>query len=203
LIQRGITGQGERIDISMLECLTEWVSPPLLVWKGTGKVPARVGVRHNMIVPYGAYACVDGAVMFAVQNAGEWKRFCAGVMGSVDLETDPRFATNALRLQNRHELESLIEQRFADRPERDVLALLEAADIPTGSVNDVPAVASHAQLAARNRWTVVGSPSGEIPALIPPHNLRGVEPRMGDVPGLGEHTTEILAELARGRDERN
>lgn len=205
LIQRGRTGRGERIDISMLECLTEWVSPPLLVWKGTGKVPARVGVRHNMIVPYGAYRCSDGAVMFAVQNAGEWKRFCAGVMQDVGLETDPRFATNALRLQNRDALESLIERHFAGRPERDVLAMLEQADIPTGSVNDVPAVASHAQLAARNRWTAVGSPSGEIPALIPPHNLRGVQPRMGNVPALGEHTAEVLAELghARGREERN
>ncbi|HEY4218632.1 MAG TPA: CaiB/BaiF CoA-transferase family protein [Gemmatimonadaceae bacterium] len=195
LIQRGTTGQGERIDISMLECLTEWVSPPLYVWKGTGKVPARAGVRHNMIVPYGAYACSDGAVMFAVQNAGEWKRFCVGVMHDAALESDPRFATNALRLQNRDELEQLIGQKFAGQAERDVLAALEAADIPTGSVNDVPAVASHEQLVARQRWTTVGSPGGEIPALIPPHNLRGVQPRMGNVPALGEHTAEVLAEL--------
>ena len=203
LIQRGITGFGERIDISMLECLTEWVSPPLYVWRGTGKVPARAGVRHNMIVPYGAYRCGDGAVMFAVQNAGEWKRFCAGVMGDPALVDDPRFATNALRLQNREALEALIEQRFAGRSEQDVHAWLEAADIPTGSVNDVPAVASHAQLAARKRWTTVGSPSGEIPALIPPHNLRGVQPRMGNVPALGEHNTEVLAELAKRHEEIN
>jgi len=203
LIQRGVTGCGERIDISMLECLTEWVSPPLYVWHGTGKVPARAGVRHNMIVPYGAYRCADGAVMFAVQNAGEWKRFCAGVMDDGALADDPRFATNALRLQNRDVLESLIEQRFAGHSEPEVLGWLEAADIPTGSVNDVPAVASHAQLAARKRWTTVGSPSGAIPALIPPHNLRGVAPRMGNVPALGEHTAEVLAELRHEREERN
>jgi crotonobetainyl-CoA:carnitine CoA-transferase CaiB-like acyl-CoA transferase len=201
LIQRGITGRGERIDISMLECLTEWMSPPLYVWQGTGKAPARAGVRHNMIVPYGAYACSGGAVMFAVQNAGEWQRFCAGVMDAPELATDARFATNALRLANRAELEALIEQRFAGRPEAEVLAWLEAADIPTGSVNDVPAVAAHAQLAARNRWTTVSSPSGDIPALLPPHNLQGVPPRMGAVPGLGEHTAEVLAELVHDARE--
>lgn len=201
LIQRGVTGVGERIDISMLECLTEWMSPPLYVWKGTGKVPARAGVRHNMIVPYGAYACADGAVMFAVQNGGEWKRFCEGVMNAPALTDDPRFATNALRLANRAELEALIEKRFAARSEKEVLGWLEAADIPTGSVNEVPAVADHPQLAARGRWTTVDSPSGEIPALLPPHNLRGVQPRMGAVPGLGQHTSEVLAELRREREE--
>lgn len=201
LIQRGVTGVGERIDISMLECLTEWMSPPLYVWKGTGKVPARAGVRHNMIVPYGAYACADGAVMFAVQNGGEWKRFCEGVMNAPALTADPRFATNALRLANRAELEALIEKRFAARSEKEVLGWLEAADIPTGSVNEVPAVADHPQLAARGRWTTVDSPSGEIPALLPPHNLRGVQPRMGAVPGLGQHTSEVLAELRREREE--
>jgi crotonobetainyl-CoA:carnitine CoA-transferase CaiB-like acyl-CoA transferase len=203
LIQRGITGRGERIDISMLECLTEWMSPPLYVWRGAGKVLARAGVRHNMIVPYGAYACANGAVMFAVQNAGEWKRFCAGVMDAPSLADDARFATNALRLKNRDALETLIEQRFAGRSEAEVLAWLEAADIPTGSVNDVPAVAEHAQLAARKRWTTVGSPSGDIPALLPPHNLRSVEPRMGPVPGLGEHTNEVLAELEHELEERS
>jgi crotonobetainyl-CoA:carnitine CoA-transferase CaiB-like acyl-CoA transferase len=195
LIQRGLTGAGERIDISMLECLTEWVSPPLYVWKGTGKVPARAGVRHNMIVPYGAYACADGAVMFAVQNAAEWRRFSDSVMGEPTLTDDPRFSTNTLRLENRNELETLIENRFRGHSRTEVLGWLEAADIATGSVNDVPAVAAHPQLAARERWTTVASQGGAIPALLPPHNLTSVAPRMGTVPALGEHTDEVLREL--------
>lgn len=195
LIQRERTGKGERIDISMLECLTEWVSPPLAVWQGTGTVPARAGVRHNMIVPYGAYACADGSVMFAIQNAAEWKRFCAGVMDAPRLADDARFSTNTERLKNRDDLEALIEQRFRDHSRAEVLGWLEAAEIATGSVNDVPAVANHAQLAARNRWTTVDSPSGEIPALVPPHNLASVAPRMGAVPALGEHTEEVLQEI--------
>ena len=195
LLRRARTGQGERIDISMLECLTEWMTPALYVWRGTGAVPARVGVRHNMIVPYGAYACADGVVLFAIQTDREWRRFCAQVMDVPFLADDPRFATNVDRLRNRAELEALIEERFQHHPREAVTAWLEAADIPTGTLNDVPAVSEHPQLAARGRWTIVDSPVGTIPALLPPHNLSGAPARMSAVPALGAHTTELLAEL--------
>jgi itaconate CoA-transferase len=195
LINRGRTGVGDRIDISMLECLTEWMMPPLYVWHGTGTVPARVGVRHNMVVPYGAYACADGAVLLAVQSDREWRRFCSGVMENASLADDPRYVTNELRLENRASLESLIEEHFRGYARVDVMARLERADIPTAVVNDVAAVAAHPQLAARARWVNVDSPGGTIPALVPPHNLQHAYPRMGAVPALGAHTQEILAEL--------
>jgi crotonobetainyl-CoA:carnitine CoA-transferase CaiB-like acyl-CoA transferase len=196
LFRRERGGRGERIDISMLECLTEWMTPALYTWQGTGTVPARVGVRHNMIVPYGAYACADGAVLFAIQTQAEWRRFCVQVMDDVVLADDPKFATNAARLANRDVLEALIEVRFAARRRNDVMSLLDSADIPTGAVNDVPSVVAHPQLAARERWTTVDSPGGPIPALIPPHNLRSLTPRMGAVPALGAHTQAVLESLA-------
>ena len=196
LLRRGRTGRGARIDISMLECLTEWMTPALYVWQGTGQIPARVGVRHNMIVPYGAYACADGSVLFAVQTQREWRRFCADVMEDASLADDARFATNASRVQHRAVLESLIEDRLRGIPRSDVTSRLAAADIPTGNVNDVPAVVAHEQLAARARWTTVQAPGGPIPALVPPHNIEGSPPRMGDVPALGAHTAEVVAELA-------
>jgi crotonobetainyl-CoA:carnitine CoA-transferase CaiB-like acyl-CoA transferase len=195
LLNRERTGRGERIDISMLECLTEWVMPPLYVWQGTGHIPARVGVRHNMIVPYGAYRCADGSVNFAVQNEREWSRFCQMVLQLPHLVNDERFATNAQRLKNRAELESLIEQRFSQLTLSALIARLDEAGIASAAVNDIPAVANHAQLAARRRWVEVSSPTGMIQALLPPHNLRSVPPRMGAVPGLGEHTRQVLAEL--------
>ncbi|MBZ5622755.1 MAG: CoA transferase [Acidobacteriia bacterium] len=195
LLQRERTGSGERIDISMLECLTEWMMPPLYAWHGAGKIPAREGVRHNMIVPYGVYACSDGPVIFSVQNEREWRRLCAGVLDMPALADDPGFATNAGRLQNRVELERLIEERLSRHTQAEALARLDQAGIPTGAVNDVPAVAAHPQLAARRRWAEVDSPGGVIPALLPPHNLQHAPPRMGAVPALGEHTREILAEL--------
>jgi formyl-CoA transferase len=195
LRMRDKTGLGDRIDISMLECLTEWMMPALYVWMGAQRVVARAGIRHNMIVPYGAYACADGSVMLAVQTDREWRRLCAQVLGDAALADDVRFVTNAKRVANRVELESLIEQRFAAVHRDALLALLEQADIPTASVNDVPAVAEHPQLAARKRWATADTPHGEIAALIPPYNISKVEPVMGRVPALGEHTDEVLRML--------
>jgi crotonobetainyl-CoA:carnitine CoA-transferase CaiB-like acyl-CoA transferase len=195
LINRARTGAGERIDISMLECLTEWMMPPLYVLHGTGEVPARVGMRHNMVVPYGAYACADGAVLLAVQNDREWRRLCLDVLAVPALADDERFVTNERRVANRVELERLIEERFRKHTAVEVMGWLTRADIPTGAMNDVPAVAVHPQLAARKRWVTVDSPGGPIPTLLPPHNLQHAPPRMGAVPTLGEHSAEILAEL--------
>jgi itaconate CoA-transferase len=197
LLNRNKTGRGERIDISMFECMTEWMMPPLNVFQGTGKTPARVGVRHNMVVPYGAYSCADGDVLLAVQTDREWRRLCAQVLGAPALADDPRFVSNELRVANRVALESMIDGHFAQRTRDQVIALLEAADIPTGAMNDVAGVASHPQLAARGRWVNVDSPSGEISALLPPHNLQSAPPRMGAVPAVDEHREEIIDELMR------
>ncbi len=195
LLNRSTTGRGERIDISMFECMTEWMMPPLNVFQGTGKSPQRVGVRHNMVVPYGAYSCADGDVLLAVQTDGEWRRLCSAVLDATALADDPRFITNELRVVNRAPLESLIDAHFSRHTSAQVIALLEAADIPTGAMNDVAAVAAHPQLAARGRWVDVSSPGGDFSALLPPHNLQGAPSRIGAVPALGEHSAEILAEL--------
>ncbi|HEX9924545.1 MAG TPA: CaiB/BaiF CoA-transferase family protein [Anaerolineae bacterium] len=195
LLNRARTGRGERIDISMLECLVEWAMPSLYMWHGTGQMPERVGVRHNMIVPYGAYACADGSVNFAIQNQREWGRFCRLVLERPELVDDGRFATNARRLANRVELETLVEQVFASLTAREIIRRLEAAEIANGAVNDMAAVINHAQLAARERWTEVASPNGLIKAMLPPHNLSSAPPHMGAVPALGEHTRQVLAEL--------
>jgi itaconate CoA-transferase len=197
LFARERTGAGQRIDISMLECLTEWMTPALYVWLGAQRVVSRVGVRHNMIVPYGAYKCADGAVMLAIQTDREWRRFCAAVLNDDALADDPLYVSNGQRVANRMMLESAIEFAFSKHSMAELTQILENADIPTASVNDVPAVAAHPQLAARGRWTNVDTPNGEIPALIPPHNLGGVAPRMGRVPALGEHTEEVLTALLR------
>lgn len=199
LRQRDRTGRGDRIDISMLECLVEWITPQLYVQMGTGTAPPRAGLRHNMIVPYGAYRCADGEVMFAIQNDREWRRFCEGVLGRPDVADDARFAQNEDRVANRAILEPAIEAAFAGWTVGAVIDRLDAAGIPNAVVNDLEHVAGHPQLAARGRWTKVDSPVGSIPALLPPHNLAGVAPRMARVPALGEHTAAVLAELA---DER-
>ena len=195
LIGRGRTGKGDRIEISMLESLSEWMMPPMYTQIGQGRAPGRAGLRHNMIVPYGAYACQDGQVMFAVQNEREWTRFCAEVLAQPGLSADPRYSSNENRLKNRAGLEAEIERSFAHRARAEVARLLEEAGIASAAVNTVPDVIDHPQLKARGRWTEVQTSAGPIPALLPPHNLLGAPPRMGRVPALGEHTAEVLAEL--------
>jgi len=195
LLNRERTGAGERIDISMLECLAEWMMPPLYWWHGAGEIPSRCGVRHNMIVPYGAYRCADGAVNFAIQNEREWRRLCEQVLDMPELADDERFRSNAARLKNREELESLIEERLGRCTRAEALRRLDQADIANGALNSVAEVAAHPQLAARGRWVTVDSPAGAIPALLPQHNLQHAPPALGAVPALGQHTREILAEL--------
>ncbi len=195
LLQRNHTGTGERIDISMLECLVEWTAPQMYMFLGAGRVPARVGIRHSGIVPYGAYACADGLVTFAIQNQREWRRLCETVFRNAELADDPRYATNSDRLKNRDELESWIQGYFANLSGKEIVARLEQADIANAVLNDIPAVVAHPQLAARGRWSEANSPVGAVPALLPPHNLLHAPPRMGKIPALGEHTREILAEL--------
>jgi len=113
------------------------------------------------------------------------------------LARDARFGNNRQRVANRTVLEAMIEARIGEHPRATVTAWLEGADIPTGVVNDIPALAAHAQLAARGRWATVATPGGEIPALLPPHNIAGTAPRMAPVPALGEHGTEIIRALGR------
>ncbi|MCC6318917.1 MAG: CoA transferase [Gemmatimonadaceae bacterium] len=187
LYRRERTGRGARIDISMLECMTEWMMPPLYVHLGGGSAPQRTGLRHNMIVPYGVYACADGQVLFAVQNDAEFGRLCEGVLASPTLARDPRFSVNAARLAHRDALESLIEGTLSALSVTDVIARLERSGIANAVVNDVAGVASHPQLAARRRWRDVESPVGAIPALVPPHNIIDAPPVMGPIPRLGEH----------------
>lgn len=195
LRQRDRTGRGERIDISMLECLAEWVTPQLSVQLGTGAPPARAGLRHNMIVPYGAYRCADGSVMFAIQSDREWVRFCDHVLGQPALATDPRYERNPGRLANRADLERTIESLLAALPVSAVVERLERGDIANAVVNDMAALAAHPQLAARGRWTTAVTPLGEVPALLPPHNLATVRPAMPPVPGLGVDTERVLKDL--------
>lgn len=196
LLQRGRSGQGERIDISMLECLVEWATPALYLYQGSGVKPARAGMRHAMVAPYGAYACADGTVLLAVQNEREWERFCAAVLEMPELAGADDYRGNGARVAHREKLEAVIETKLRNWSRQEVEQRLEAAGIAHGRLRDVAEVVAHPQLQARGRWGEAEAPHGPIPALLPPHNLASLPPRLGRVPALGEHTAEVLAELA-------
>ena len=145
-------------------------------------------------------AVLLGATFVAVQNAREWSRFCTRVIERADVENDERFRTNELRLQNRQALRSLIESAFAALSSAEIVAKLEAAQIASARMNSVQEFLEHPQLTARGRWAQVGSEAGPLRALRPPVLMEGIEPLMGDVPALGQHTSAILEELGFTRE---
>ena len=196
LIQRGKTGQGCNIDVSMLESMAEWMSYPLYYAFDGAEPPPRAAASHATIYPYGPFPAGDGKViMLGLQNEREWAVFCSKVLQQPELATDPRYNTNALRSAARKELYALIVGVFAGLAAEQVVERLDEAQIANAHMNDMHDLWEHAQLKARHRWTEVGTPAGPVPALLPPGQPNGYEPRMDPVPALGQHTDAILAEL--------
>ena len=199
LMQRGKTGRGCRIDVSMLESMVEWMSYPLYYAFDGAAPPPRAGAAHATIYPYGPFPTGDGkTVMLGLQNEREWAIFCERVLQQPALATDERFASNSKRVLARQELRGLIIDAFAAMTVEQVITRLEQAQIANARMNDMSDVWQHTQLQARERWVEVGTPAGPVPALLPPGVRRGGEVRMDAVPALGEHTDTILGELGYG-----
>jgi crotonobetainyl-CoA:carnitine CoA-transferase CaiB-like acyl-CoA transferase len=196
LLLRGKTGQGSHIDVSMLEALAEWMGYPLYYAHDGASPPPRSAASHASIYPYGPFAAGDGGtVMLGLQNEREWKVFCEVVLGDAALASDPRFCTNALRSENRAQLKQLIVGMFARMTTSEVEARLDQAQIANARMNDMAGLWAHPQLKSRERWQDVGSPAGDIPALLPPGRNNRYDYRMDPVPAVGEHTEAILREL--------
>lgn len=198
LLQRGVTGKGSHVEISMLEALAEWMGFPMYYAYDGQQPPGRNGAAHATIYPYGPFTAGDGrVVMLGLQNEREWKVFCDVVLRRPDLATDPRFDANVRRSENRASLKAVIEQVFADLTAQDVIARLDEAQIANAAVNQVGDLWTHPQLHARGRFRTVGSPVGELKALLPPATIDSFDVRMDPVPALGEHSAAILRELGR------
>ncbi|HKG25501.1 MAG TPA: CaiB/BaiF CoA-transferase family protein [Thermomicrobiales bacterium] len=196
LYERRETGQGRIVETSLFDALAEWMGYPAYYTLYGGSPPARAGVRHATVVPYGSYRCGDGqAVLLAVQTEAQWASFCRVVCERPEWERDPRFATSSDRRINRYALETAIDEALSAHPRTEITRRLEEADIPYGDLNEVGQFLEHPQLAGRDRWRDVGSPSGPLRAILPPMGLEGFEPRMEAIPDVGQHTDEILREL--------
>lgn len=201
LIQRGKTGEGAEIDVSMLESMVEWMGFPMYYAFEGASPPARNGGSHATIYPYGPFEAGDGnTVMLGLQNEREWQVFCERVLNDPALVSDSRFGSNALRSENKAALRAIILAAFAELTADGVVARLDAAGIANARVNDMAGVWAHQQLRARDRWVEVGSAVGPIPALLPPGRSDAFEPRMDPVPDLGEHSVSILTELGLDSD---
>ena len=195
LLARSTSGQGSAIDVSLLDALGEWMGAPAYYTGYSGVEPPRSGAAHATIAPYELFVSQDGVeIVLAVQNNREWARLCADVLGRPDLASDARFATNAARVSNRVALREIVEQVLQQLPVEAIVARLEAAGIASAPRNTVAEFLRHPQLAARGRWRTIDSPSGPLRALAPPIDIAGVDPVLGPVPALGQHTDAILRE---------
>ena len=194
LMHREQTGEGQRIDVSMLESLSEWMSYPLYYAFDGATPPPRTGASHATIYPYGPFPAGDGkTVMLGLQNEREWKVFCDKVLAQPALSTDERFSSNAKRSAARVALSELIVEAFSKRSASEVAELLENAGIANAQVRTMAELWAHPQLKARERWREVDTPAGPIPALLPPGSWQHGAPRMDAVPALGQHTDAILS----------
>ena len=196
LIERGRTGLGKRIDISMLESMVEWMGYPLYYAFDGAEPPPRSGAAHATIYPYGPFPAGDGSVvMLGLQNEREWQVFCERVLDQPGLALEPRFASNAARTAARDELRAIIVAVFAGMDAAQITARLDEAQIANARVNAMSEVWAHPQLSARSRWVDVGTAAGPVPALLPPGARAGDDVRMDAVPAPGEHSDALLAQI--------
>lgn len=201
LLQRGKTGRGSHIDVSMLESLAEWMGYPMYYAYEGATPPPRSAASHATIYPYGPFAASDGTVMLGLQNEREWLVFCEIVLAQPALAKDPRFDSNARRNEHRDALKAIILSAFAGMSTSDVTCKLDEAQIANARMNGMAELWAHPQLKARDRWRQVGSPVGDIPALLPPGRVNSFEYRMDPVPAVGQHTHAILRELGQGDED--
>lgn len=202
LLQRQQTGVGSHIDVSMLECLAEWMGFPMYYAYDGAPPPPRSGASHATIYPYGPFEAGDGkAVMLGLQNEREWKAFCEHVMLRAALADDPLYASNAQRNENRAALRALILEEFGKLTAAGVIERLERAKIANAQVNTMADLWSHPQLKARDRLGRVDTPVGPIAALVPPGRNNSFDYRMDPIPAVGQHTQAILRELGRGEQD--
>ena len=197
LFARQRTGRVHSVDVNLFDALTEWMNQPLYVAAGSGRDPARRGVHHSSIAPYGPVHTRDGAVVIvAVQNPQEWVRFCSTVLDDETVAVDPRYATNVARTANRASLEDRIDTVAQQLSIDEFSERLTRADVPFATLR-TPTEALEALRLGRKPAMHVATEVGPIEVFGRPFSLSDVDLNLGRVPSLGEDTDAILGELGR------
>lgn len=201
LTHRDRTGEGQHIDMALLDTQVAMLANVGSNYLNSGKPPRRWGNAHANIVPYQTFACLDGHIIVATGNDGQYQKFVeAG--GRPELAGDPRFATNPLRVQNRDVLVPLLAEMVRTKPRDAWIALLEEKGVPCGPINDVGEVFANEQVQARAMAIDLPHPSaGQVKLVRNPIRMSATPATSGMAPPLlGQHTTEVLREML-GRSE--
>jgi crotonobetainyl-CoA:carnitine CoA-transferase CaiB-like acyl-CoA transferase len=202
LTERGKTGQGTSVAVSLFDTMTELMGYPLTYTRHSGIEQQPLGMGSPAVSPYGAYPTADGrTVVLGTTNDREWRRLARELLGRPELADDERFRTNAGRVAHRAVLDEEIGAWCAHHELAYVQERADAAGIGNSRYNTVTDVLAHPHLAARDRWRQVDTPAGPVPALLPPPVVTGYDPPMGAIPALGEHTDAVLAELGYAQGE--
>ncbi len=193
---RETTGRVQAVEVSLFDALMEWMAYPLYYTQHGGTAPRPMGTAHPTIAPYGAFTAADGhSLMIAVQNEREWQRLCTDVLDDPELAEDPRFRTNALRVGNRPELESVLHERFARCGGEELVRKLEEQQIAWGRLSRLSELAEHPELADDRRWVDTDTPGGTVRTLRPVGLPGGHGRDRTAVPALGAHTDAVLGEF--------
>ena len=202
LYQREKTGEGQLIDVSMLDAIVSWLGYfPHHYWHA-GEEPARVGMRHHYVTPYGPYLAGDGEyVNLAVASASDWEVFCRKVIEKPELLSDPRFATVEYRRKNRGLLEETIETIFLEKDHGHWLEQLKKAELPHGIVRGIAQVLAHPQVIARKLIREAESPVGKVPVIANALKMSRSEARYDPIPKLGGDSDDILRDAGYAASE--
>lgn len=194
--RHGDTRAAPSVAVSLFDTMTDIMGYQLTYTQHCGVDQTPLGMGSPAVAPYGAFATRDGqTVVLGTTNDREWQRLARDVIQRPDLADDPRLATNSGRCAHRDELDIAIENWCAQHDLDHVQGAADRAGIGNARYNRPSEVIAHPHLRARDRWREVSTPNGTIEALLPPPVISDLEMAMGPVPGLGEHTDAILAEL--------
>ena len=193
LIARHRTGLGRVVEVSLFHTMADWMNVPYLQTRYGGTAPARVGLRHPSIAPYGAFTCNDGRqVLLSVQNDREWANFAGKVLSQPDLATDVRFARNVDRVAHLAEIEALIVPILARIPREEAVALLSLAGIACGRLSTMEDMELHPQA----RHITFESPTGPVTMMDRGVRFKTEVAGIGEVPALGQHGTALRQEFS-------
>ena len=196
LAHRERTGEGNYIDMALLDTQVAFLANQAMNYLATGESPGRLGNAHPNIVPYQTFRTQDGDIILACGNDNLFAKFC-DVAGRRALAVDPRFATNAKRVENRAELTRLLADVFATRTTREWVDALEDAGVPNGPINTIEQVFAEPQVIARGMRIELPHPTaGKVPLVASPMRFTGTPLEFKvPPPTLGQHTDEILREV--------
>ncbi|MFF5302924.1 CaiB/BaiF CoA transferase family protein [Streptomyces sp. NPDC013161] len=200
--ERGMGPTASSVAVSLFDTMTELMGYPLTYTQHSGIEQQPLGMSSPAVAPYGAHRTADGhTVVLGTTNDREWQRLARELIDRPDLADDPRFASNAGRVEHRAELEPEISAWCARHDLAEVQDRADAAGIGNSRYNTPSDVIAHPHLRARDRWREIDTPSGPVPALLPPPVIAGYDPPMGAIPALGQHTDAVLAELGLAEEE--